>query len=118
MTNDIPCPQSDELRQLLDGSLSGQRQMECTQHMGTCGCCQSRLEDIATGGTKLTDIVKRLHEDEPMATSAYWPAMKALQGGAQQAIAQQAPLRAARFRSISCSRPATRLTSAGWHILT
>ncbi len=73
------CPESDELRQLLDGSLPGDRLTECTEHMDTCGCCQARLEDLATGGSNLPDIVRRHEDDEPMATSAYWPALNASQ---------------------------------------
>lgn len=72
------CPPTEELRQLLDGSLSGERQIECTQHMDACECCQSRLEGIATEGTILSHVVQRVYESEPGATSAYWPALKAL----------------------------------------
>ena len=44
------CPQADELRQLLDGTLSGERQQVCTDHMDSCQGCQSKLEGIATQG--------------------------------------------------------------------
>ncbi len=78
MKTKINCPESAELQQLIDGSLSGERQEECSDHMDSCQCCQAKLENIATGGTNLSDVVKHLHDAEPMATSAYWPALKAL----------------------------------------
>ena len=72
------CPQTDELQQLLEGTLVDQRQVECTEHLDSCGCCQAKLEEIATGGTNLSQVVEKLHEADPLATSAYWPALKAL----------------------------------------
>ena len=72
------CPPNEELQQLLIGSLSSERQEACTRHMDTCQCCQTRLEDIATGGSNLSRVVEHLHDAEPAATSAYWPALNAL----------------------------------------
>ena len=74
------CPATDELRQLLDGSLSGERQQECTSHMDSCQGCVSRLEAIAAGGTDISQVVERLHETQPVPNSAYWPAVQALDG--------------------------------------
>jgi eukaryotic-like serine/threonine-protein kinase len=92
------CPEAEELRQLLGGSLSTQKQQECTRHMDTCQGCQSKLENIATGGTNLSELVSQLHDDEPMATSAYWPALKALEGKLPQTIT---PPPVARSRNVS-----------------
>ncbi|HEY2841687.1 MAG TPA: serine/threonine-protein kinase [Pirellulales bacterium] len=78
------CPQPEELRQLLNSSLSGERSQECTQHLDSCECCQAKLEEIATEGTKLSQVVMHLKEAEPMATSAYWPALKALETDVSQ----------------------------------
>jgi len=78
MKTTTSCPPPEELQKLLDGSLSGERQVECTDHLDSCECCQAKLEQIATGGSKLSEIMIRLNENEPMATSAYWPALKAL----------------------------------------
>jgi tRNA A-37 threonylcarbamoyl transferase component Bud32 len=83
MKTGIGCPDAEELRQLLGGSLSGERQQDCTDHMDTCSGCQSRLEELATSGTDLPELVKRLDESSPAATSAYWPALKALAAGEQ-----------------------------------
>jgi serine/threonine protein kinase len=92
------CPQTDELRQLLNGSLSGERQLECTHHMDSCECCQSRLEEIATEGTNLSQVVEHLYDAQPAATSAYWPALKALDADIHQAVT---PLEVARVRDSS-----------------
>lgn len=76
--NPTSCPQPDELQQLIEGSLSGERQQECTRHMDSCECCQAKLEGIATGGTNLSSILVHANEAEPIASSAYWPALKEL----------------------------------------
>lgn len=87
------CPQPEELRQLLDGSLSGERQLECTHHLDTCECCQAKLEDIATKNTNLSQVVKGLGEAEPHAASAYWLALQGLEAAVQPTIAPQAVAR-------------------------
>jgi len=78
MKTKIECPQTEELRELLDGSLSGERQIECTEHMDSCQCCQAKLEEIATGGSNLSQVVEHLNVSEPVANSAYWPALRSL----------------------------------------
>ena len=65
MTTNATCPETEELHQLLGGSLSGERQLELTQHMDSCGCCQAKLEEVATGGTNLSHVVKHLYQSEP-----------------------------------------------------
>ncbi|MFO0917783.1 MAG: hypothetical protein U0872_05635 [Planctomycetaceae bacterium] len=69
------CPEADELRQLLDNSLSGDRTQEYTRHMDSCACCQSKLEQLATSGTNLSEVLSQLDGGEPAAESAYWPAL-------------------------------------------
>lgn len=76
--NCTPCPPTTELHQLLDGSLADARQRECTDHLEACPGCQHRLEEIATEGTNLSRVVEHLDRAEPMATSAYWPALQAV----------------------------------------
>src|SRR6186997_3460116 len=78
MKNAAVCPNTEELRQLIDGSLSGERQQACTEHLERCQGCQSSLEDIATDGSNLSQLVERAHESEPVAQSAYWPAIRAV----------------------------------------
>ncbi len=75
------CPEAGELRRLLDNSLSGDRTQEYTQHMDVCSCCQEKLEELATEGTNLSQVVAHLNEEAPVAESAYWPAMRALDAG-------------------------------------
>jgi len=72
------CPPTDDLKQLLTDGLGGERRDECVEHMDKCECCQQRLEEIAVEGTNLSQLVEKLHTAEPMATSAYWPALKSL----------------------------------------
>jgi serine/threonine protein kinase len=72
------CPSTDELRQLLGNSLSDQQQEACAQHLDRCECCQAKLEELATGGTNLSRLVERLDQSEPVAESAYWPAIRAV----------------------------------------
>jgi serine/threonine protein kinase len=86
MNTGIACPKTEELRQLLEGTLSGDRQEEYTHHMDSCTGCQAKLEEIATEGTNLSRVVEQLHVAEPLAESAYWPALQALDKSMQRTI--------------------------------
>lgn len=78
MQTTTSCPSTQELRELLDGSLSEQQQATRTKHLDHCGCCQAKLEELATGGTNLSQVVERLDQSEPAATSVYWQAIRAV----------------------------------------
>ncbi len=84
MKSESSCPPADELRQLLDGTLSGERQQICTDHMGVCVGCQSKLEGIATQGTNLSSVVESLHESQLPANSGYWVAAQALEAAVEE----------------------------------
>jgi serine/threonine protein kinase len=71
------CPATEELRELLSGSMEQQQQAEVAEHLGECEGCQAKLEELATGGTNLSRVVERLHEAQPVANSAYWRAIRA-----------------------------------------
>jgi len=85
------CPPTEDLNRLVDGSLTNERQKECTDHLDTCGCCQAKLEEIATGGTNLSRVVEHLQDAEPVAASAYWPALKALDASVQKTLVPDTP---------------------------
>jgi WD40 repeat protein len=72
------CPGPEELKQLIKGSLSGERQQACVDHMNSCESCQLRIEQLATGGSNLSQMVALTVDSEPIASSAYWPALKEL----------------------------------------
>jgi len=72
------CPAAEELKKLIEGTLSGERQLACTQHMDACTCCQSKLEELATDGSNLTEILVQADAVQPAASSAYWHAIKEL----------------------------------------
>ncbi len=76
--NTCKCPPAEVLQQLLVDALPSERQQECVHHIDVCEGCQAKLEEMATGGTNLSQVVERLNESQPMATSAYWPALKSL----------------------------------------
>lgn len=101
------CPPPEELRQLLDGSLSGDRQEACTAHMDSCTCCQAKLENIATDGTNLSSLVQSLHESEPSSQSAYWPALKSLDAAVQMTVIPPPAVGRSREVSLSFLQPAT-----------
>jgi eukaryotic-like serine/threonine-protein kinase len=89
MNAETKCPTSEELCHLLDCSLSGEQQVELTHHLDGCTGCQSKLEAIATDGSNISQVVEQLQEAEPMATSAYWPALQALDAdGGSSAVAR------------------------------
>ena len=96
------CPPPEELRQLLDGTLSGDRQAACTTHMDSCTCCQAKLESIATDGTNLSSLVQSLHESEPSTNSAYWPALKSLDAAVEVTVVPR-PTPPVRTREVSLS---------------
>lgn len=89
MKTETTCPSSTELQQLLAGSLSSDQQEVYTKHMDSCQCCQAKLEQIATEGTNLSQVIEHLDREEPMATSAYWPALKALDTHKHTTFVQQ-----------------------------
>ena len=74
--------------------------------MDTCQCCQATLEAIATEGTELSKVVKQLHDAEPTATSAYWPALKALQAIDEPTVTPHPPAQP-RDVSLSFLQPAS-----------
>src|SRR5262245_40050478 len=71
------CPSTDELRQLLVGTLPPAHEEQAARHLDQCPSCQTKLEELATGGTNLSKVVERVHESQPAAASAYWPAIRA-----------------------------------------
>lgn len=95
MNKTSPCLRNEELTQLLDDSLPGERQERCTEHLESCTTCQTKLEQIATDGTNLSQVVERLSEADPLATSAYWPALKSLESDRQLAASLVATKQAA-----------------------
>jgi WD40 repeat protein len=106
MKTAIECPNSEELRQLVDGSLSGDRQQECTEHIDSCPPCQVKLEELATGGTNLSRVVEKLHDAEPVASAAYWPALNALHAGGQPTVVPESG-RPSRDLSLDFLQPPT-----------
>ena len=86
MKTQSKCPAATDLQHLLDGTLSGSQQQECTSHMDSCECCQAKLEELATAGSNLSAVVKHLDEVTPPSESAYWPALNALNSGMQETI--------------------------------
>jgi serine/threonine protein kinase len=108
MNNTITCPPTEELRQLISGALSSDRLSQCTEHLDSCPSCQTKLEELATEGTNLSQVVEHLHESEPLATSAYWPALKGLANGtaAETATIPQAKSRT-REVQLTFLQPAT-----------
>ena len=104
--NPNQCPEADELRQLIDGSLSGERQQACTDHMDSCQCCQSKLEGIATGGTNLSQIVESLHDPLIPAMSGYWDAARSLEAAVEKTFVPHTPVRR-REASLDFLQPAT-----------
>jgi serine/threonine protein kinase len=79
-TATTPCPSADDLRQLLVNDLTTSQQQACAEHLNECVCCQNRLEVMATEGSNLTELVDQARAADPLETSAYWPALKAIGG--------------------------------------
>ncbi|HZZ70882.1 MAG TPA: serine/threonine-protein kinase [Pirellulales bacterium] len=108
------CPPTEDLRQLLTGSGSVEQQQACTRHLDACACCQAKLEALATDGTNLSQLVGELPAHEPLATSAYWPALHSLEtseqtplGGTPAAAPQATKPSKPRGVSLDFLQPAT-----------
>ncbi len=118
------CLSSDELRQLLSGSAdraasSGRSTWTSAQ------CCQAKLEELATGGTNLSQLVERAarvraggHQRLLAGDSLRWP----VQPACRRIIAGRRRSRhyanAYETPPAFCSRRATRPTWAGWRTST
>src|SRR5678815_2052733 len=87
------CPPTEELRELLANGLPSEEQEACTAHLESCSGCQAKLEELATEGTNLSQVVEQLHAGDPQMTSAYWPALKAAALAVHQAETQQPVMR-------------------------
>ncbi|WP_397571163.1 WD40 repeat domain-containing serine/threonine protein kinase [Schlesneria sp. T3-172] len=86
MHTDQTCPRAEELRQLLNGTLSGERQQSCTEHMDVCKGCQTTLEVLATEGTDLSSVVGSLRESAPPANSGYWKAVEQVEAVLEETL--------------------------------
>jgi serine/threonine protein kinase len=72
------CPSHDELRQLLADLPPGEQAARLTDHLEACECCQQALEELATAGTNLSQLIEQVHQSEPVANSAFWPALRSV----------------------------------------
>ena len=68
------CPTTDDLRSLLEGETAELEPLAV--HLEECERCQAKLEELATGGTNLSQLVEGLNASDPTAQSAYWPAIR------------------------------------------
>jgi len=74
------CPPRDDLRQLLGTDLGVKAQVELVNHLDSCVCCQHALEEIAAeGDSSWQRNCRHVAVDRPSGTSAYWPALQAVQ---------------------------------------
>jgi hypothetical protein len=73
--HDCPCPA--DLRGLIRGDLSDDRQAALSEHVGECAGCQERMEALATGGNlAVSDVVRHIDKAGPPSDSAYWRAVR------------------------------------------
>jgi eukaryotic-like serine/threonine-protein kinase len=73
---DTACPNDEELRRLVRGHLTEDRQACLCDHLCACPECQGRLEEIASDGDKLfTGCMKELKRPPVPKESAYWSAI-------------------------------------------
>jgi eukaryotic-like serine/threonine-protein kinase len=73
-TVDIACPPDGELKRLIDGTLTGQRQDAVTNHVGDCTACQGRMELLATGTEHLalSSTLRNIDHHTPPDKSKVW----------------------------------------------
>jgi hypothetical protein len=73
------CPTADELRELVAGHLSDERQQECVAHLDECCGCQQAIQQTATGDSTFLEIVEHIDQHQPAKQSAYWSAVKVVE---------------------------------------
>src|SRR5262245_3661958 len=73
------CPTADELRSLLGGNLSDERQQECVAHLDECCSCQQAIEETATGDATFPELVEHIDQRQPGKQSAYWSAVSSIE---------------------------------------
>lgn len=58
----VSCPTADELRQLIDESISAERQAELQSHLESCDACQTLLSSLVAGGESWEAAVAHLKD--------------------------------------------------------
>ncbi len=77
MRNPTPCPESSQLRGLIDRTLPETEQTQLISHLDGCSRCQQQLEQLATGGEAWTEALTAPQTAAlPPHDSAFWPAMR------------------------------------------
>jgi len=89
MASPTPCPDRDRLRKLLEPS-SAPDQSEIVGHLDDCEGCQHELEALATGEWSWAEQARGCGHAKPPDQSAFWPALRAVEGGA--AVATPPPV--------------------------
>src|SRR5437660_9727931 len=64
MTLSTSCPDSAELKELLDGTLPEKEQAELNNHLETCQHCQQRLETLVAGKESWSGTAEQLSQQE------------------------------------------------------
>ena len=66
------CPDEKQLEELIAGTLSESAAESLTEHVGSCETCQSAMERLAEGGTRVSRLITESVAAAPPANSAYW----------------------------------------------
>lgn len=69
------CPTPDQLRALLDGSLSDAEQTSLNRHLDACELCQRTIESLVAGKESWDSVARRLANADEPATPALADAM-------------------------------------------
>jgi len=64
MMQSTACPDSAELKGLLDGTLPEKEQAELNNHLETCPYCQQRLESLVAGKESWSGTAEQLRQQE------------------------------------------------------
>lgn len=78
MNRPCSCPDVSRLKHLLDGNTPDEEQAELVGHLDHCEGCQHCLEELATGGSDCTAMVRHVDKDTPPHDSAYWRVVREL----------------------------------------
>src|SRR5438105_2208320 len=85
------CPDSIQLKDLLDGNLPEQQQLEINQHLENCPACQHNLESLAAGKETWSGAAAKLSDSAETPEAGLQRVMEASKREGQSATEAEAP---------------------------
>jgi WD40 repeat protein len=86
------CPDTTQLKDLLDGNLPDQQQLELNSHLENCPACQQNLESLAAGKETWSGAAEKLSDSAETPEAGLRRVIEASKKDAQSATEAEAPV--------------------------